>query len=92
MCSSDLSLCVVLGGWFVSEAGDTPQAGILSLRPGGKWDEIIPGAYVLVFAVVVLATAGWLTLSDRRRPRAAWSGAQPGSLRGAGRGMHSYQP
>jgi alpha-1,2-mannosyltransferase len=54
------SVCAVVGGWFVAVAGDTPQAGILSLHPGGTWDEILPGAYVFVFIVVLLATAVWL--------------------------------
>jgi alpha-1,2-mannosyltransferase len=54
------SVCAVVGGWFVAVAGDTPQAGILSLRPGGTWDEILPGAYVFVFVLVLLATAVWL--------------------------------
>ena len=53
-------LCAVVGGWFVSVAGDTPQAGILSLRPGGIWREILPGAYVFVFLAVLLCTAVWL--------------------------------
>ncbi len=53
-------LCALVGGWIVSTAGDTPQAGILSLRPGGIWNEILPGAYVLVFLVVLLGTAVWL--------------------------------
>jgi alpha-1,2-mannosyltransferase len=54
------SVCAVVGGWFVAVAGDTPQAGILSLRPGGAWDEILPGAYVFVFILVLPATAVWL--------------------------------
>ncbi len=53
-------LCALVGGWIVSTAGDTPQAGILSLRPGGIWNEILPGAYVLVFLAVLLGTAVWL--------------------------------
>jgi alpha-1,2-mannosyltransferase len=53
-------LCAVLGGWIVATAGDTPQAGLLSLRPGGVWNEILPGAYVLVFFMVLLGTALWL--------------------------------
>jgi alpha-1,2-mannosyltransferase len=52
--------CAVLAGWFTSVAGDTPQAGVLSLRPGGVWDEIILGSYVFVFLVVLLCTAVWL--------------------------------
>jgi len=54
------SVCAVVGGWFVAVVGDTPQAGILSLRPGGTWDEILPGAYVFVFILVLPATAVWL--------------------------------
>ena len=41
-------------------AGDTPQAGILSLRPGGIWGQIMPGVYVLVFAVILLGAVVWL--------------------------------
>lgn len=53
-------LCALVGGWFVSTSGDTPQAGILSLKPGGLWREILPGAYVFVFLAVLLCTAVWL--------------------------------
>jgi alpha-1,2-mannosyltransferase len=53
-------LCALLGGWIVFTAGDTPQAGILSLRPGGWWTEMLPGAYVLVFGVTLLGSAVWL--------------------------------
>jgi alpha-1,2-mannosyltransferase len=53
-------VCALVGGWIVSTAGDTPQAGILSLQPGGVWNEILPGAYVLVFIVILLATVVWL--------------------------------
>jgi len=53
-------LCALVGGWFVFVAGDSPQAGILSLRPGGEWNEILPGAYVLVFLAVLFGTAVWL--------------------------------
>jgi alpha-1,2-mannosyltransferase len=53
-------MCALIGGWIVATAGDTPQAGILSLRPGGVWTEILPGAYVLVFLVALAGTAVWL--------------------------------
>ena len=53
-------LCAAVGGWIVAVAGDTPQAGILSLRSGGVWRQILPGAYVLVFMVVLLTTVVWL--------------------------------
>jgi alpha-1,2-mannosyltransferase len=66
-------LWALVGGWIVAVAGDTPQAGILSLRPGGVWGQIMPGAYVLVFLVILLATALWLwrrrLRDDARLPR-----------------------
>jgi alpha-1,2-mannosyltransferase len=53
-------LCAVLGGWFVSDTGDSPEAGILSLRFTGTWGQIIAGSYVLVFVVVLAISAWWL--------------------------------
>ena len=53
-------LCALIGGWIVTTTGDTPQAGILSLRPGGMWTEILPGAYILVFVAVLIGTVVWL--------------------------------
>ena len=53
-------VCALIGGWIVATAGDTPQAGILSLRPGGIWTEILPGAYVFVFLAVLVCTVVWL--------------------------------
>jgi len=53
-------VCALIGGWIVATAGDTPQAGILSLRPGGIWIDILPGAYVFVFLVVLVGTVVWL--------------------------------
>jgi alpha-1,2-mannosyltransferase len=67
------AVCALVGGWFVSVAGDSPQAGIMSLRPGGGWNEIMPGAYALVFVVVLVGTAVWLWRmpDDRRSPSPA---------------------
>jgi alpha-1,2-mannosyltransferase len=51
------AVCALVGGWIVTTAGDTPQAGIMSLRPGGMWNEMLPGTYVLVLVVVLIGTA-----------------------------------
>jgi alpha-1,2-mannosyltransferase len=53
-------VCAIVGGWFVSVTGDTPQAGVMSLRPGGTWDGIMPATYVFVFVTVLVCTAVWL--------------------------------
>lgn len=58
-------LCALCGGWFVAFPGDTPQAGMLSLRPGGVWNDIIPATYVFVFVTVCVVTAAWLRWARR---------------------------
>jgi alpha-1,2-mannosyltransferase len=57
-------LGVLLGGWFTS-VGDNRQAGVLSLRPGGVWNDIVPGIYVFVLLAVMIGTAMWLACSSR---------------------------
>lgn len=52
--------CGVFAGWVTSAPGDTPETGLLSLRPGGRWDVVLPAAYVAAFVVVLAATAWWL--------------------------------
>lgn len=51
---------VVFAGWVVRTSGDSPETGLLSLRPGGWWDVVIPAAYLAGFAVVLVGTAWWL--------------------------------
>jgi alpha-1,2-mannosyltransferase len=53
-------VCAVVGGWIVSTAGDNPQGGILSLRAPGVFNDILPGTYILIFGVALVATALWL--------------------------------
>ena len=47
-------------GRYVATVGGTPEAGIMSLRPGGIWAQILPGAYVFVWLAVLVGTAVWL--------------------------------
>lgn len=51
---------VTFAGWFVSVAGGTPEAGLLSIRLGGRWDVWLPASYVLAFVAVLVATVWWL--------------------------------
>jgi alpha-1,2-mannosyltransferase len=53
-------VCALLGGWIVATTRDGFEAGILSLRPGGIWTELLPGAYVFVFLAVLVSTVVWL--------------------------------
>ncbi len=39
-------LAVTFGGWFVSSSSDPPQAGLLSLRHPGLWDQLLPATYL----------------------------------------------
>ncbi|WP_232070292.1 glycosyltransferase 87 family protein [Mycobacterium noviomagense] len=54
-------LAALLAGWFTSApGGDIREASVLSLRPGGVWNAIVPGTYVFVFLAVLMCTAAWL--------------------------------
>jgi alpha-1,2-mannosyltransferase len=54
-------LAALLAGWFTSApGGDIREASVLSLRPGGIWNDIVPGTYVFVFLAVLMGTAAWL--------------------------------
>jgi alpha-1,2-mannosyltransferase len=64
-------LCVLLGGWFTS-FGAHRESGVLSLHPGGVWNDVIAGTYVYVFLAAVLGTVVWLW---RVRPAAPQSPA-----------------
>jgi alpha-1,2-mannosyltransferase len=60
------SLWALLGGWFLSLRGASPEAGLLSFRPGGAWRDIITGSYVLVFVAVLIGTPLWFWRSGVR--------------------------
>jgi alpha-1,2-mannosyltransferase len=58
-----VALCatwLTFAGWFVSVAGDTPEAGLLSFRPGGWWGAWLPATYVFAFVAALVATPWWL--------------------------------
>ncbi len=57
------ALFALLGGWFTS-LGEHHESGVLSLRPGGIWNDIVPGTYVLVLLAVLACTAVWLWRSS----------------------------
>jgi alpha-1,2-mannosyltransferase len=53
-------MCALLGGWITAFEGKTPPMGLITLRPGGIWDAIVPSGYVFVFLAATTATAVWL--------------------------------
>ncbi|HZA12160.1 glycosyltransferase 87 family protein [Mycobacterium sp.] len=53
-------LCAVLASWFISFAGPSPSAGVLSLPAGGVWKDLLPGIYVFAFLAVLVCTGVWL--------------------------------
>ncbi|MET0701880.1 MAG: glycosyltransferase 87 family protein [Mycobacterium sp.] len=63
-------LAAGFGGWFVASRSDPPQAGLLSLRHPGLWDQLLPATYLSVFLVVLLVSA-WGFWRDARHPAAA---------------------
>jgi alpha-1,2-mannosyltransferase len=74
------SLWVLLGGWFTSFGVQRGESGVLSLRPGGVWNDVIAGTYVYVFLAAVLGTACWLR---RARPAAPQERDSFGIIRSA---------
>jgi alpha-1,2-mannosyltransferase len=64
--------CLLFAAWFTSLTGRTPNSSLLSLRPGGIWNALIPSTYVFVLLITLVATAIWL------RREAATSAVQAG--------------
>lgn len=64
------TLAAVFGGWFVASPSDPPQAGLMSLRHPGLWDQLLPAAYlfalcgVLVYGVHVMWRARQRSATD----------------------------
>jgi alpha-1,2-mannosyltransferase len=77
------ALCAILGSWVVSAPGGSPQTGIMSVRLGGAWAEIISGSYILVFAIALTASLWWLM---RRPATAGVADVPPDVLVNAGTG------
>jgi alpha-1,2-mannosyltransferase len=73
------SLWAVCAAWPVTLQGTAPEPGLIKLRPGGIWNDVVPAGYVLVYLVVCTCTAAWLW--PFARSRAAPAGAQPAAWR-----------
>ncbi len=50
----------LLAAWFTTLQGKTPEGGIVSWRPGGLLNELLPSTYLVAFLATLIATAQWL--------------------------------
>jgi alpha-1,2-mannosyltransferase len=50
------ALAASFGGWFIASRSDPPQAGLMSLRHPGLWDQLLPAAYLFALCVVLICT------------------------------------
>lgn len=66
------ALAVVFGGWFVASRSSPPQAGLMSLRHPGTWDQLLPAAYL--FALIIVLTSSVYTLWRARQHTSALPG------------------
>lgn len=60
-------IAACFGGWFVRSTSSPPQAGLLSLRLPGLWDQLLPAAYLFAFLVVLAASACTVWLGSPQR-------------------------
>lgn len=69
------TLAAIFGGWFVASRSDPPQAGLMSLRHPGLWDQLLPAAYLVTFVIALVCTVYSLA---RARQQSAQASADPG--------------
>ncbi len=50
------ALAGAFGGWFVASRSSPPQAGLMSLRHPGAWDQLLPAAYLFVLVIALIVT------------------------------------
>lgn len=66
------TLATIFGGWFVASRSSPPQAGLMSLRHPGTWDQLLPAAYLFALGIVLICTVYTLW---RQHPTAAAVGS-----------------
>ena len=50
------ALAALFGGWFIASRSSPPQAGLMSLRHPGTWDQLLPAAYLLALCIVLICS------------------------------------
>ncbi len=67
------TLAAVFGGWFVASRSSPPQAGLMSLRHPGIWNQLLPAAYLFALTIVLVCSVYTLWRA-RQHPAAATIG------------------
>ncbi|OBK75499.1 glycosyltransferase 87 family protein [Mycobacterium sp. 1274761.0] len=63
------TLAAIFGGWFIASRSSPPQAGLMSMRHPGIWNQLLPAAYL--FALCIVLCIVYLSRRARHRPSAA---------------------
>lgn len=50
------TLAAAFGGWFIASRSSPPQAGLMSLRHPGTWDQLLPAAYLFALCIVLICS------------------------------------
>ena len=64
-------LAVIFGGWFIASRSSPPQAGLMSLRHPGTWNQLLPAAYLFALCLVLICTVYTIWRARRHPPAAA---------------------
>jgi alpha-1,2-mannosyltransferase len=67
------TLAAIFGGWFIASRSSPPQAGLMSLRHPGTWDQLLPAAYLFALCIVLICTV-YTIWRARQHPTAATAG------------------
>lgn len=78
-------LAAVFGGWFVASRSSPPQAGLMSLRHPGTWDQLLPAAYLFALCIVLICSV-YTIWRARQRPAIGMGATVEGSRPKAGIG------
>lgn len=55
----------VLAGWPTQLHGRSIRIGVVGMRPGGIWNQLLPSFYVLIFLILLAGTVTWWWLAGR---------------------------
>ncbi len=64
------TLAAIFGGWFIASRSSPPQAGLMSLRHPGTWNQLLPAAYLFALCIVLICTV-YTIWRARQHPAAA---------------------